>query len=515
MKEDSTLFDYKLEQWISKQGLFFLITYGSGRGSLTAKLVSVFLRLVVILLIGLVIAWFYLKGRVETDGFKEDVIQQVSQGLSADKVEIKSITRVSGGIISGDMFLKSLKLGETEKSFFEDWRVSEYKVNADGSKTEVEVVDVAKFNSIYVSPLNVADNVLSGWSAKEIRINSMELKLKTGAETDELALESYASLFRKYDSLELQSIKVTDGTVYWGGSKQTAGAIKNAHFDILKNKDEWVIEIVGGTLSYAWLEDVELETMRIVCNSSGEITVEAAYLTLGEGVLRFNADIEMLAQPKVRGSYEFKKMNVLDLIGQKYEKWIGGQVNGSGRYKGTLNSAEGITYDTTVNLTGDDKEIDEENDSTILIKGNEFDVLEVVQSIDLLNNYSKIRAHKGEIKVKYQELAGICEFSLNSVRCGKSGLILMNGEFQCTENDDIPVSIEEAESDACVFSGEIKMGFLPIVFQTNENIINVFKVDEVLLRTQLDVDIEGEIHELTSKAGQKLDEVPQMEKNNR
>lgn len=506
MKPDtSSSFEYRLEQWISKQGLFFLIANGRVGVSLVSSLMGVLFRLIILTLIAIVIAWFFLKQRPETEAFKEDLIQQVSDGMNASDVEIRSITRVNGGILSGDMYIKSLKLGETENSFFKNWRISERKVNVDRSRTDVDIEDVTSLNGVTMSPLNIGDNYITGWSASQLDVNSMTISLKTGGDTDEQAREIYGELFRKYDSLNIKSISVNEGTVFWGGSQLTMGSIKDAQFDILRNKDSWEMNISGGRFSYAWLKDVELQSMKLTCDASDKIRIEKAVVALGEGSLTFNVDIEVCAQPKVKGDYSFERVGVIDLIGEEYENWLSGEVKGDGTFIGNLNSAEGIVYDTTVRLKANPRS-KEEAESSIFINGNKLKILEVIQSIDQYNSYSKIKAYEGEIKLKYQELVGISNVTLNDIRCGIDGLILMNGEFQHSENDDIPVSVEE-ESNEKQFSGEIKMGFLPRVFQSNTAIIEVFKIDDVVLRTQLDVDVEGQIHQLTSKMGEKLEEI--------
>ena len=262
----------------------------------------------------------------------------------------------------------------------------------------------------------------------------------------------------------------------------------------------------GGRFSYGWLEDVELRDMKIVCDPSGKVTIQEAYVALGDGMFKFKAEFDIKAQPKVEGVYEFQHWDVLDFIGSKYEPWLEGRVQGVGTFSGSMNSADGITYNTTITLAAGEKEATEENDSFILIKGDKFPVLEVIQSVDLLNSYSKIRAHTGQVIFKHQDLKGHSEITLDSVRCGPDGIILMNGSFECLTNDDIPASVEEASSKGKVFDGEIVMGFLPIVFQGHLSLIDAFKVDEVVLRTQLSADIKGSIHQLTSKIAEELEE---------
>jgi len=336
------------------------------------------MKLFLLALIGCVAVWFYLKKRPESESFKTELIQQISEGMNARDTKITSITRVNGGILSGDMYIKTLKLGETESSFFKDRRVSEYEVNVDGSREDVEHQDFASFNGVTVSPIHIVDNYFRGWSAKAIKINSMEMSLKTGGDTDQEALDNYATLFRKYESLDIKSISVTDGTVYWGSSSRTSGSIQNAQFKILKDQNSWSIEVNGGTFSYAWLENVELKDMKIICDASGKVTIQEASVALGKGILNFKAEFDIKAQPTVEGLYQFRRLNVLDLVGNRYDPWLGGQVKGVGTFSGALNSVEGITYNTTITLAADAKEVDNESDSAILIKGDKFPILDVV-----------------------------------------------------------------------------------------------------------------------------------------
>ena len=517
MKPDSTTsFDYRLEKWISKQGLFFILTSGRGGGSIVTKLFGLLFKLLILAFIGSVFGWFYLKKKPETESFKTELASQIAEGMSASDVEIAAISRVNGGVLSGDIHVKSIKLAETEASFFKDRLISEYEVNADGTRTDVEHNEVASFNGVTISPVKITDNYFTGWSANNIKINDMELSLKTGADSDQEALDVYSSLFRKYESLNIKSISVANGTVYWGSSSKTVGSIKNGHFKILRNQNSWHIEVNEGIFSYAWLEDVELKNMKLVCDASGKVSVKEAHIILGKGELKFKAEFDIKAQPKVEGLYEFNRVNVLDLIGSKYEPWLGGQVKGLGTFSGYLNSVEGINYTTTITLSADSREENKETDSSIVIKGNKFPLLDVIQSVDLLNSYSKIRAHTGTVIFKYQGLKEISDVTINSVRCGPDpkGLILMNGEFQCSANDDIPFSLKEARSGGKQFDGQIKMGFLPKVFQGNLKLIEAFKEDEVVLRTQLNADIKGSIYNLTSKIAEELETVIEENKNN-
>jgi len=541
-------FNNKIEEWISKQGLLFQFTHNTGSGSMLPKIYGLVLRLLIIGIIGLVIFWFYLSNRPSSEAFKEDVQQQLATGLNASEVEISNITRDKGGVLTGEMLFSMLTLGETENSFFEDWYVKEEDVSVVGRRSVIEKKKTATFQGVQLSPLGIGDNYFSGWSGKELKILEMELKLKTGADTDDLAMAAYSSLFKKYESLNIDTIQIFDATLLWGHTETSAGSIKSAQLDIVKGIDSWEINVTGGTFSHGWLKDAAINKMKVICKRSGEVVIESASFLLGDGELKLTASIQIKSQPELTGSYSFEDVEVTDLIGESYEDWLAGNIDGTGELVGKLNSAEGIKVTTTVNLTGnsrqkrggstDPESNGEKKDSVLIIRGDNLQLLKILQMKDPRNSYSLLRAHKGTLIIENQ--GEDTQVTVKNLRCGLNDLILMKGKFdyavrtakstkgdidasslELKENEINPggersedLTFEQITETVRAFSGEIELGLIPEVFENNIKVLDVYPVDSATLRVWFNIKLNGQLEELTEEFAEKLYEIMKQDENN-
>jgi hypothetical protein len=540
-------FNNRIEQWLSKQGLLFQFTHNTGSGLIFPKICGLLFRLLIIAVIALAICWFYLSSRPNSEVFKEDVQQQLVKGLNASEVEILNISRVKGGLLTGEMIISSIAMGESEGSFFEDWYMKEENVSLVGRRSVTQTKKTATFDGVQFLPLGIGDNYFSGWSGKELNILKMELKLKTGAASDELAMTAYSSLFKEYESLNIDTIQIFDANLMWGYTENSTGSIKGAQFKIIRGIDSWEINVSGGTFSHGWLKNAPINKMKVICKSSGEVVVESASFNIGDGELKLNASIQIKSQPEVTGNYSFVNVGVIDLIGDRYEKWLDGNIGGTGEISGKLNSAEGLKVITTVNLyrkskyrsaanaSPDTKEL--ENDSVLIIRGDNFELLKILQMKDSLNSYSLMRAHKGTLIIENQ--GADTQVTVNNVRCGSNDLMLMQGEFKYllsvkSPNEVIDTStleIKENEMNPGVdqpennglettvgmersFSGEINLGLTPEVFENNINALNIYPIDKPTLRVWINVKLNGQLESLTEELADELFDIMEEGENN-
>ncbi len=519
-------FNQNIEQWISKQGLLFQIRHSKGLGSLFPHLFGLLVRLVILFLIGVIVFWFYLTSRLGSEAFKEDVQDQLAHGMNAGEVEISSINREKGGILSGEMVMSSLSMGETDLSFFEDWVVKEETVSVVGRRSVVERKNSATFEGVRLLPLGIGDNYFSGvgWSFKALNILKGELKLKTGAASDELALASYASLFKEYESFNLSTIEIYDTTIHWGHSESSAGVIRGAQLNISRKGEDWEILVTGGSFSHGWLKEASISEMKILCKKAGEVVIESALFTIGEGEMKLSARILVGAKPEVAGTYSFRGVKVLDLVGEGYDKWLGGEIDGKGVISGNMNTAGGIKLVTTVPLMGNpkrrggfdsfgpsDTSAPVGNESILVVRGDAFPLLKLFQMKDPRNSYALLRAHKGELVI--ESVGRDTRVKVNDLRCGINDLIFLRGEFDYsvkrevvgTGKDDEEAEGEELSYDlAKVFSGKLKLGVISEAFENNLELLKTYPVDDSTLRVWFDVDMEGEIEELTEVLADKL-----------
>lgn len=508
------------------------------------KICGLIFRLIILAVIGIVVFWFYLTKRPGTEVFRASVEEQVASGLNARNVEISNISRAKGGLFSGEMLLSTLVLEETEKSFFEDWHVKEEDVSVVGRKSVVDRKKTATFYGVNISPLGIGDNFISGWSAKLIKVLKMELKLKTGAGSDSESLAIYESLFKKYDSLNISAIQIYDGTIHWGHTETNSGSIKGARLDIIKREDSWEINLSGGMFSHGWLKNAVINDMKIICKRSGEVLIKASSLGMGNGYMDINASIKVQAQPDVSGEYSFNNLKVTDLIGPSYAEWLDGSIKGTGSITGNLNTAAGLKFKTTVNLavnnnskdttTENPKPGSDSDDSVIIIRGDNFQLFKLMQMKDPRNSYSLLRAHKGTVVVENQGLD--TQVTLDDVRCGLNDLIFMKGKFdyavRTLEEEEEKIDIKrlekrevekyqnvdssnssESPKTVRAFSGDIKFGLIPKVFENNIKVLDVYPVDNATLRVWFDISLRGQLEELTEELADKLYDIMKEENN--
>ena len=495
-------FNNKIESWISKQGIIFQFTHDTGSGALLPKICGLCFRLLLIIILGLIMFWFYLSSRPSSESFKLDVAQQITKGIYASDVEVANITRVKGGLLSGDLLFSSITLGETDSSFFEDWYIQEEDVSLVGRKSVIEREKSAVIQDVTLFPMGLMDTYKSRWSAKEVSILKMDIKLKAGDDTDEGALECYSTIFQKYDHLNINHIQVYDASILWGYSEHSSGSIKGAELSITKGENLWEIDVKGGMFSHGWLKDGWINEMKIICKSSGEVIIESATLSFGEGQMKFKANILVKAKPEVTGEYNFENISITDLIGEGYDERLDGVVDGEGKLAGELNTAEGLKSTTTITLKGKPKVGDKEadDDSVLVIRGDEFQFLKFMQMKNPRNSYSLLRAYRGELIVEHQGLNTYV--TVNNVRCGRDDLILLKGKFGYAVNS---LNSDDSNSDGeRMFSGSLKLGLTPKVFESDLGILETYPVDGATLRVWFDVKLQGQMDDLTEEMANEL-----------
>ncbi len=316
----------------------------------------------------------------------------------------------------------------------------------------------------------------------------------------------------------------------------------------VKGIDSWEINVTGGTFSHSWLKDAAINEMKVICKRSGEVVIESASFSLGDGEMKLNASIQIQSQPELTGDYSFEDVEVTDLIGDSYEDWLGGNIDGAGELSGKLNSVEGIKVTTTVNLNGKSKRKSGENtepestggkkDSVLIIRGGNIELLKILQTKDPLNSYSLLRAYKGTLIIENQ--GKDTQFTLKDIRCGLKDLILMQGKFDYavrkseSKKEDIDASsldlkeneinpggnpsegiVSEQITDVVrAFSGEIDLGLIPEVFENNIKVLDVYPLDSATLRVWLKIKLNGQLEELTEELADKLFEIMKKDENN-
>lgn len=539
-------FSVRLDRWISKQGILFQLKHSSGSGTLVPKLFALMFRLFLVVLIGLVIFWFYLKGRPSSESFKLDLEQQIKAGTNAASVEVKSVARYKGGLLDAQLKISNFTLGGSDTSFYEDWYAEETERDINGNVYKVNNRKELVARSAVIQPLGLGDGLLNGWSGKKISLGSLHCHLKTGAESDEQALASYMSIFKGYESLVVNNITIEDAHIGWGYDT-SRGSIKGAEIEALKQNGVWKITVTGGIFTHGWLKNANINEMSIECHKDGKVKILAADLRVGGGVFSFDADIQMKSKPIVEGKFAFEGVEVTDLVGDEYGLWLDGQLKGSGTLAGSLNSLEGIRTTTAIELTAppltaegndtdaaDSKKI-KASDSFLIVRGR-FPILKAMQRINGVNSYNLLRLNIGKFVVEHTGgdtliknidvrsddflvMNGALSYKVASLKDKKkkpeftdAGLkSLSNVEEKLETKTDADLAIEDNALGRLVktLSGEITMGFIPQVFEDYPEILTIYPEDLNTIRVWIPVKMEGQLDDASSSTAEKLDKIVQ------
>ncbi len=528
-------FYHKLDQWISKQGIMFQLFKARGMGSPLTKIFGLIVRLVILLLLVAIVFWLILVNRPHSDGYRHNIEAQIQSNLGASKVTLENVGREKGGFLNGKLGIGSINIESSENTFFEDWY--EKSLTSHGNDEDMLIGKTKSLSAegVFVSPLGIGDGIYSKWSGRTININRLTCKLKTGAETDEIAQNAYQSLFHNYDELSVKDIEIDDANLLWGYGDVSRGEIKGAKIIATRDGDRWDLEISGGQFSHGWLKNASLIKMSATCYKSNKVVIHSALLNIGGGELKFKAKIMIQAEPEVTGEYNFKGVDVLAFIGQGYERWLDGSIGGNGVISGKLNTSMGLKTATTVNLVNPNATEQDDNSSekkktaerlaaklekSILVMRSEFSFLRTMRNVDFGHNYKHLIFDRGSFDIIQQ--GGDTRVENAEIRAGN--LMIVKGAFsyawnEYVEKTDKDPSLEDnaaAESsrqpgklvkdDAKknmqlikTFKGKLMVGLLPSVFEHHQGILKQYPVDDASQRVWLPLEMRGSIKEVSSE----------------
>mgnify|MGYP000182746143 CR=1 FL=1 len=542
-------FNVRLDQWISKQGTLFQIKHAKGINSLFPKLCVLAFKLLILGLICLTIFWFYLSSRPASVGYRDMVQGNVQNWFQASEAKVKSMRRVDKGIIDGEMKISHIELKASEQTFFQDWYDMEVEEDKTGRQMLVENKKHFSVSGIVLSPFGITDGMFSsGWKARDIDISTLTCMLKIGADTDDQALKSYQQIFKKSSNLAAHNITIREANLKWGYGPDK-GEIKGASIKAQYANNVWSLEIERGEFSHGWLKNAAIEKMIVVCYKDGKVEINSAKLHVDGGSIDFSAEIAVKAKPEVTGEYSFAGIDVLRLVGKEYEKWFNGKIKGDGVISGNMNTRDGLKVVTTVSLNNarskvvasttkanDDKATAEElakakEDSRIFLRGSFSLFQDVLQFRDTVHSYSLLAFDTGSFEVTQQGYN--TSFKIPDMRVGS--FLIVEGDF--TYNSVKASEVEEAdginsagepkkelesieanglhfESDeerVNRFSGKLRLGFLPEVFEKYPEILGVYPMDTKTARVWIPLKMTGGLNDISSEIAEELDKIIQEE----
>lgn len=360
-EEKRAAFNEQMNEWVSRQGLWFQLRHAADGQTIVARLLRVFIRLFIILVIALFFLWLYLVKRVEGDAFNAKITTALEEVLAAENCEVGSIHKARDTIT-----ISSVKADGTAGSFFHKAAARVIRLN-----------------------MGITDGVIGKWSADAVNITQLDLEVKAGDRDDAAAAKSFAALFAKYENFEFERIEVDVANIQWGYSETNSGSITNTTMSVVRNGDSWNIELSGGMFSQNWLRNLEIQKMIVVCDKKG-IHIKEAKLRSGLGTVAFSLDMGSGGKPEANGTLQLTSMPLKALLPARYEDWLAGTISGKGKISGSTNSQEGIVMDIDFTL----------GEGDVMVLRDRLPLLSALSVVDLYNSYRKVSFDEGGFHIK-------------------------------------------------------------------------------------------------------------------
>lgn len=370
---DEKLADFhsRLSNWVSQQGFLFQLTNGSrgieGRSNLLDFLGRAAIALLILAGVTALSAGAYLVYHTRSDAFVENLETSIGAALGADDI-------VATGFDRDTKFsqFRNIYAEGGEESFF--------------TGLEARAVQF---------PMNLKDGVFGEWDAKRITIETLNLNLKAGASTDERADQIWQSLFQARPGFKYQSIEVRSASLTWGySSPATWGSIIDAQLLVNKGASGLQISFQGGTFSQGILRGFEIERLQILAKPDGELIIQEAIMSSGDGTLTWAGKLlEQGASPVFEIQGTMASIPTEAFLLPTMQKKVSGRLTGTLTAKGSPNRRSGISYELRVEASKKDP----------IILSEAFPILQMASILDSERDYRRLELNQGSLTITTAE----------------------------------------------------------------------------------------------------------------
>ena len=400
--------------WISKQGIFFQLRYAGtmGGGSVIKQLGVLFLRVLVVLLLCLGVAFFALNHYFGGDDYRGEVTAALGEVLGASSIEAKKFERARGVSTFQDLVIEG-----GEESFF----------------YQAEINRLAAASSFLTG-------ITSKWAPEQVRMKSAYFELKAGGDQEEME-NSFASIIASMSEGNLESIEIDELSCEWGYSKITYGKLEKAKFRASRDQGVWEISLEGGRFSQNWLKNLDIKEAKLLCDSDG-IRVEKLLLSKNGGEMELAGSIMgPAARPKFDLKGSFQSLPILSLVrlpGIDVREFMSGSISGDLKISGSTDYR--IVMEADVELRGND----------VVTLREKWDLLRAISVLDVDRTYRRVDFEEGMFSFK----TGGGEMEVNGIDLKSGSLAALKGEFKT----HLPSQKEAAEALEIVLTEGIGSG---------------------------------------------------------
>lgn len=360
-EEKRAAFNEQMNDWVSRQGLWFQLRHAADGQTIAARLVRVVARLALVVIVVLLLGWLYLVKRVEGEGFKADIATALEQSFRAKSCEVGDIRKERDMVT-----IASIKAEGDQNAFFHKMSARVIRLNMD-----------------------LTDGFVGEWDTESVNISQLDLQVKAGDSDDAAAADSFAALFIKQDNFSYERIVVDQTNVEWGYSATNRGSISNSTMSVVRDGDTWNIEFKGGMFSQNWLKNLEIQRISVVCDKQG-IRITEALLHSGVGTIAFTLNMGSGGQPQANGTVDLTSVPLKTLLPMRYHDWIEGTISGKGKISGSTNSQEGIVMGVDFFM----------GEGDVMILRDRLPLLSALSVVDLYNSYRKIPFTEGGFHIR-------------------------------------------------------------------------------------------------------------------
>ncbi len=387
MDEKRRLFNQQMNEWVSRQGLWFQLRHAADGQSILSRMMRLLLRFSILLFILALSFWGYLVYRIDKKDFAEKLQTQVETCFHGQDCKIGGVKKHRNTAT-----ISSLEMKGTDDSFFEKFQARILEMN-----------------------MGLTDGMFGVWNAGGITIDYLDIDLKAGARNDLVASRSYQALFEKHPKFQFDWIESKKTNFKWGYSPRNRGMIEDSFMMATYENNVWRLEFRGGTFSQNWIKHFKISHLVVLCDQNG-VHIKEGELLAGKGSLTFNIEMGSGGQPEASGSVVLDSIPVKSILPYRYSDWIDGKISGEGTVSGSTNSQDGILLDLNITLKEGD---------TLIVRDS-LPILSALSVVDVYNSYRKVVFDRGGMHVQ----TGRNRMKVDRINMKAQDLVYLTGEFE-------------------------------------------------------------------------------------
>jgi hypothetical protein len=417
MPSDQTQdFNERLNQWVASQGFWFQMRYSMSAGGAKGVALFHFLRMAFRLGIFLVVlavgGGVWLLKRTDGAGFREDLEAAIGAGFGAEEQKMEGFKR---------------SRGELEISRF---------VARGGTDTYFENLEARTVRC----RMGVLDGLYGVWEPGMVSVGSLDLDLRAGADDAASAAAIREAVFREFETAKVQAVEVESANLRWGFFER-AGRIDGSSLKIQRVDGGWRLNFRGGTFTQNWLRNLEIIDLTVLVKPEG-LTFQKAELRDGLATVDFSGlVIEGGERPVVKGLAKVRRLSLANMLPPSAVEFLEGSISGDFQVTGSTNTGEGIGFEGSVVLSGED---------SITVR-DRVPLLRALSVVDDFNNYPKVVFTEGSFDLK----TGGGRLVLNSVDLAAGDLMTLKGRLVARPPtpEEIQRAIAEGQSSGDLAGG--------------------------------------------------------------